>query len=117
EGVRDETNCHPFIIPGHGIGFCHNGIIRQYVNKQSDLCDSALFAGALLSQLPQGFCHNPAIKILLEDFLGCSKAVLMEPNGNVLILNGELGFWHKSGRWYSNAGWRPNKVKVDRRTL
>lgn len=109
-GEKSETNCHPFMVPGHGeLAMAHNGIIRA-VKEDKVLSDTVIFNESYLRGLPKNFLENDAICRLIEHFIDWSKIVFLKGNGECYILNEHKGDW-SNGRWYSNDGWKKPKPK------
>jgi len=102
-GKIDIDNCHPFIIDDDHV-FIHNGIISGVPNDPNK-SDTRMFKNHILSTLPEGWMGHQAIKTLLEDFIGYSKLVVMNRNGDVELYNEKKGEWF-GGVWYSNTGYK-----------
>jgi len=101
-GSVKEENTQPFI--GDKYGWAHNGTISK-ISKYllTDESDTLGFGRMFLNGSVDPF--NPNTKILLEDFLGYNKVVIMNKNGEVTILNEASGSWN-DGIWFSNQAWK-----------
>jgi glutamine amidotransferase len=107
-GSVDEDNCHPFFIDDEHV-FMHNGTITpmtQYCNRGRGKSDTVEFGERILENLPDGWFMNKAIKALIEHYIGWSKIVVMDADGNVDIFNEDKGVWD-NGIWYSNTTYKP----------
>lgn len=102
-GTVDLDNCHPFMIDENHV-FIHNGVISKVPNHAS-MSDTRVFNQQILQQLPRGWFSNPAIKVMLEDYIGYSKLVILKRNGEINIINEKSGFW-EGDVWYSNSGYK-----------
>lgn len=108
-GTIDEGNCHPFPVKGHGLAVAHNGTIHRHVpGKGIEQNDTQLFIAEILEKLPKGFLYSEVTLKLLSVYIGRSKLAFMDAEGNVEIINEDLGDWY-GGRWYSNDGWMPEE--------
>lgn len=103
-GTIKEANCHPFMV-GDAVMF-HNGIIKIHQDKGDDRTDSETFASDYLTHLG-GVPHEPTARIVIEDFIGYSKLVFIDPNAEnpLVICNEAEGHW-VGYSWYSNSSYR-----------
>jgi len=107
EGKVDRINCHPFLV-NENLGFCHNGIIDTgYETK--DCSDTYTFNEVVLKELQVDFLQNPAIMMMLAEYIGKSKLALLNNEGKFWIINEKLGHWDEEGNWYSNDSYKPIK--------
>jgi hypothetical protein len=101
-GVINRENCHPFKV-NNELAFVHNGTITS-VDKDDKMSDTNIFNRQILRKLPNvdiEYLNNPAIKSILEEFIGYSKIVFLDNNGQYALLNEDDGYWEE-GIWYSN---------------
>lgn len=98
-GIVTTFNCHPFMIDRETV-FAHNGVIHG-VPADKKKSDTQMFNDVVLKDLPKGWMKIAAIKTLLEDFIGHSKLIVMDLDGNYNIYNEHKGIWN-DGVWYSN---------------
>ena len=96
KGITCVSNNHPFDIPS-GVLF-HNGTISGLGNK--DYSDTQELAD-LITQCDYKYIED--IQPLIEQIVGTTlnRLVFFEDDGNVTIINEELGVW-EDGVWYSN---------------
>lgn len=106
-GKRDIANCHPFMI-NQETAFIHNGIIIG-VGSDPEMSDTRLFNKCILQELGTGWYNNKAIVKLIADFIGMSKLVILNVNGDVAIINEAKGVWHE-GIWWSNESFKDRKT-------
>ena len=106
-GMKDINNCHPFQVDNQCV-FIHNGTISG-VGSDIKKSDTRLFNEKVLKELPQGWQFRPALKILIEDFIGMSKLVILNLDGEVSIMNESKGSWSE-GIWWSNDSFRRKKT-------
>lgn len=102
KGAISLDNCHPFIIDSHHV-FIHNGTIGKApddtLGKKSD---TVMFNETTLQMLPKGWYGNPAVRTLIEDYIGMSKLAVMNNQGEFQLFNESKGEW-AGDIWYSNT--------------
>lgn len=99
-GKVDEANTHPFQVT-ETLGLTHNGIINNVkcdINK--DMSDTWHFVEKFAKPFANLWQH-PAYKALVEQYIGYSKLIWMDGDGNVEIYNESSGNWN-SQCWFSN---------------
>lgn len=106
-GAIAIENTHPFHLRGGKIGAAHNGVIsmKDCPPKYSDTrwflktrCEPIFGMG--------GDVNDIFTQHRLE--IGSSKLAFMEPTGDVMVINMELGETVE-GVWYSNSGYKEDK--------
>ena len=102
-GEDTLLNAHPFHV-SDDLVFCHNGIISEYNNFNSELSDTQLFNLDILAKLPRKFYMSRAYMLLLEGFCTGSKLLFMDSVGRHAIVNERFGTWN-NGRWFSNTSY------------
>lgn len=106
-GDLDKENTHPFLVDKN-IGVVHNGIISKICTKTDPTkSDTWHFCQLHLSELAidnHKFYQNPVYKELIESYIGQSKLIFMDNEGNVEIFNEKLGSWNTEC-WFSNSSW------------
>lgn len=106
-GAVAAENCHPFFV-NKDIGFIHNGIISQH-SGNTGVSDTRDFNTNILKPLVAKhgttIMFEPAIKRMIEDYIGYSKLVFLDVNGNWSIFNENKGVWDE-GIWYSNTTYK-----------
>lgn len=102
-GTVDTFNCHPFKINKNTV-MMHNGIIPGLPidGKRSD---TQMFNDLILKDLPKDFYKFYSYELLIEKFIGASKLVVMDIEGNFTIYNEKAGHW-KDDVWYSNTSYK-----------
>lgn len=104
-GAKDAVNTHPWQIDANS-ALVHNGII-SWLAGNKDVSDSGELARVL-----HGIDWTDPMKAkLIEEGLGWNKVVIMNGEGQHVILNASKGTW-EDGCWYSNHGFRPIKTYV-----
>jgi predicted glutamine amidotransferase len=108
-GTTDTFNCHPFFIDDKTT-FIHNGIINK-VSHDLKKSDTQMFNEEILQGLPEGWQFNMSIKPLIEDFIGFSKLVVLNSEGEWEIFNEKKGEWNEEETvWFSNSSYKPRKT-------
>jgi hypothetical protein len=117
-GSKVERNCHPFHI-NENLAMMHNGVMRQmekYIDDDSDISDSEAFVDRYLKQAFSSIDitalqGGQPINDLFDVFVGASKLLFMDNEGEVAIVNERVGTWSKYGlgkdMWFSNTRWKP----------
>ena len=106
-GKVNEANCHPFNV-NNKLSFVHNGMID--INHCNNYSDTYYF-NLLLSSLPDKFLGNEAIKELLSAYIGHSKLIFLNNEGQYTLINEEFGHWDDFGNWFSNHSYKPYQAK------
>lgn len=103
-GSVDEFNCHPFQINPTSV-MMHNGTIHKCTplksEKDEKRSDTQIFNDEVLKTLPVGWEKSEGIRDMIEDYIGQSKVITMNDEGEVTIFNEGSGHWAK-GCWWSN---------------
>jgi glutamine amidotransferase len=106
-GKINIENCHPFKI-NKNLYFVHNGIIDKVeTNKRKS--DTVMFNETILKKLPNDFLNNKAIIKLISDYIDSSKLAFMNNNGDVTLINENMGEYNEDGIWFSNRSYIPYK--------
>ena len=107
--THGETNAemtHPFQVDDN-LAFAHNGIISGFGSKSHS--DTWHFNEEIIKELRQSvpnFLHLPVYNKLITQVIGHSKLVFMDNEGNVDIVNKNLGDESEDGFWFSNSTWK-----------
>lgn len=107
-GDVNQENTHPFWVVKGKLALAHNGVIRPLTNLTSAKeSDTAVFARMLSENYknPASVLKNEFIRATLEAYIGYSKVVFMNAEGETIILNEQMGTWHKNV-WYSNDSFK-----------
>lgn len=115
-GLRDEKNCHPFLV-NENLGFVHNGVIQ--INRPKEEFSDTWYFNILI----QHFVHSVPSAWSKDKFkslfyrlsdkrfkgvsLGSSKFIFLDSQGSHAIFNERAGMW-ENGIWYSNASYKAN---------
>lgn len=102
-GLNNKANCHPFRV-NDKLAFCHNGIIHQTEKKNSFFSDTWHFNEIILKKLPPNFLEYRPVWDLIKEFIGHSKLCFLTNEGNVHIINEQMGV-NVGENWYSNGGY------------
>ena len=109
-GDYEATNCHPFEI-APGIVFAHNGIISSLPTDKTK-SDTVVFNELILQNLIRVYgkqiLFDKTIQTILSGYIGWSKLVFLDNQGNHLITNEDKGQWI-SKCWFSNNTWQKFK--------
>ena len=102
---QDEgtINVHPFKVR-KGLVFAHNGTISK-APIDDILSDTQMFNKEVLQNLPQDFVYNKGMQTLISEYIGHSKLVFLDDNGDTIIINEHMGEW-EGGVWYSNSSYK-----------
>lgn len=111
KGKTTLDNCHPFVI-NNDMAMIHNGTITKiHVDTASGESDTAVFARDWLGQLPKGWEDNEPLKLMIEDFIGWSKIVILHRKKGPIFLNESKGVWNDDHTiWYSNKSYETYKT-------
>lgn len=109
-GAVEVSNCHPFYVTSE-IGFIHNGVISKH-GGNTNKSDTRDFNEKLLRPMVKSFgttiIHSPQIQPLVESYIGYSKLVFLDKDGNATIYNESMGNYDNNV-WYSNTSWQEPK--------
>jgi hypothetical protein len=106
-GEKDESNVHPFTVPGHAWSMAHNGMLPLSDGPfGSGRSDSRILAEDILSQMTWEDLKNE--RDTMEWWLQGDKVVILtgekRPTGGpVIIYNENRGTWKSDGIWHSSA--------------
>jgi glutamine amidotransferase len=100
-------NCHPFFI-NNKMSFIHNGIISHH-SKDKNISDTKQFNDKILKPLVDKYgtslVFHPSFATIIEQYIGYSKLVFLDVDGNYKIFNEDKGVWD-DGIWYSNNSYK-----------
>lgn len=117
-GSVKAINTHPFEVSDE-LAMMHNGVIRKvdkYIPKESDVSDSQMFAERFVKDAfsvinISSLAKGQPINDLFAEYIGTSKLLFMDAQGDVAIVNETGGTWAKTGlgegMWFSNMNWKP----------
>lgn len=112
-GVNKE-NTHPFQVTP-ALGMVHNGIISK-VNCDLDktMSDTWHFNEKILKKFPF-LWKDSSFKELVESYIGYSKLILMNGEGEFNIYNESSGVWDCSC-WFSNTSYKTKTYTTTKST-
>ena len=119
-GAIIPENIHPFTC-GEDAVWCINGTISKLNFKGRTESDCFIFHDLIISRLHQDnkeFYKNIGIQLLIESYIGIAKMVLLDKNGDYLIINENLGEWRdktKKDTWFSNNLFKQSIEKETRK--
>jgi predicted glutamine amidotransferase len=92
---------HPFFVKSN-VGMVHNGTIPKLAVPKGH-SDTSIFAHKLYKNLPNPMIslRNSFTREQITSYIGRSKLVFMDGNGDVFIINGHMGV-HRNNCWFSN---------------
>ena len=100
---------HPFHLQNN-IAMVHNGVIPSMPSVRRE-SDTSIYAKVLQSRYQDPMAAlddiNNRIEVLVE--IGMSKLVFMNGDGNIRIVNEQMGHW-ENGCWFSNHSYLAPKV-------
>lgn len=105
-GPKNKENCHPFYTHKNKIALAHNGTILS-LKENKEKSDTWLLA-EMLSRYNETWTDNKQIQILLNDFIGYGKLVVLTPK----LLWRYGNFEKENDVFYSNKSYLPEKVKI-----
>jgi len=115
-GSIDPRNCHPFQM-NDSLAMAHNGVMQNIgIPEGEDISDSEAFLNryvrdAFSSISIDALSNGMPINELFSKFIGSSKLVFMDNDGDVAIVNEGAGTWLE-GTWHSNMLWKPYVKKT-----
>ena len=112
-GDYGAENTHPHHVTKNLV-FAHNGVIwAAGLPQDKEKSDSVVFNDLVLKNLVRVYgkklIADPAFKIMLADFIGGSKLVFLDNQGNIQIINESGGTW-VSDCWFSNNSWKESNA-------
>ena len=111
-GKINEENTHPFTI-SNKMAFAHNGMIKC-VETTPEHSDTWHFNEAIIKpmqKLDNKFLKKQHNIKLLSEVIGYSKLVFLQANGEITIINKNLGDDKTPGIWYSNSSYKPKVIQ------
>jgi len=111
-GVRNEDNCHPFIVGGDtDTVLAHNGVLDTFIGKDDKRSDTRIFAEDTLPKLG-GVCalEDENLYRMIEGWASGSKIAILTTNPSaqyqLYLINERLGTWDEHGVWWSNSSYK-----------
>lgn len=100
-GVNAE-NTHPFRVHD-SLGMIHNGIINNVSTPDATKSDTWHFVDRFIKKYSAHW-QDEEFQELIESYIGHSKLIFLDGEGNFKIYKENLGKWN-SECWFSNDSW------------
>ena len=107
-GATDRENTHPFQV-GESLAFVHNGTIGKTTILDTKFSDTYHFNTSMLKKLyadDPDFIFRDHYQELIGAYIGWSKLVFLDNQGNHVLVNESAGTWDDEV-WYSNTSYKP----------
>jgi glutamine amidotransferase len=107
-GVKNEQNCHPFVVGGDERTYlAHNGILDVSIHKSDKRSDTRVFAEDTLPRIGGvSALDDDNVWIMAETWAKGSKIAILtvDPAAKhpMYLLNESAGSWDNEGIWWSN---------------
>jgi glutamine amidotransferase len=111
-GVKNEENCHPFIVGGDSQTYlAHNGILDVQIDATDKRSDTRVFAEDVLPAMGgvTSLDDDNVWKIVSKWAMGSKIAIFtLNPKAkdNCYIINEDAGHWDNEGNWWSNTTYK-----------
>ena len=111
-GVKNEDNCHPFIVGGDQRTYlAHNGILDVQIAATDKRSDTRVFAEDVLPAMGgvTSLDDDNVWKIISKWAMGSKIAILtIDPSAKAAcyIVNEDAGHWDNDGNWWSNTTYK-----------
>ena len=108
-GVKNEQNCHPFIVGGDEQTYlAHNGVLDINIADNDRRSDTRVFAEDTLPAMGGvTVLDDDNVFHILQKWAGGSKIAVLtvDPKAQypIYLLNENLGTWDDKGVWWSNS--------------
>lgn len=109
-GTLNRTNCHPFPV-NRGAMLMHNGVLYDFTDHTSKLNDTQLFIQKILSNVPENELFSEWMLSLVEKAISGNKFVMLNDQGEWVILNEHMGQW-EGENWFSNMNWKRKMTRT-----
>lgn len=107
-GVKNEQNCHPFMVGGDERTYlAHNGVLDISIGKSDKRSDTRVFAEDTLPRIGGvSALDDDNVWIMAETWAKGSKIAILtcDPAAKhpMYLLNESAGSWDNEGIWWSN---------------
>ena len=111
-GVKNEQNCHPFMVGGDERTYlAHNGILDINISAGDKRSDTRIFAEDTLFAMGGVTALDDAhVWTMVSKWALGSKIVIftLDPDANdqCYIINENAGHWDNEGMWWSNSTYK-----------
>lgn len=112
-GVKNEDNCHPFVVgDDKDTVLAHNGILDVTIAPNDKRSDTRVFAEDVLPAMGGvTVLDNAHVWGVLSKWASGNKIAVLTTNPNTkyscYIINEGLGSWDNDGIWWSNDSYKP----------
>jgi len=116
-GVKNEQNCHPFMVGGSDLTYlAHNGMLDVSIEHGDRRSDTRVFAEDVLPKIGGvSALDDDTIWTMISKWASGNKiAVLtLDPSAKhgFYLINENLGTWDDEGVWWSNASHKRTTTK------
>lgn len=111
-GVKNQENCHPFMVGGDDRTYlAHNGILDIDIHATDKRSDTRVFAEDTLPAMGgvSALDDDNVWRIISKWSLGSKIAILtLDPSASDVcyIINESSGHWDNDGMWWSNSTYK-----------
>lgn len=108
-GVKNEQNCHPFMVGGSELIYlAHNGVLDVTIPDGDKRSDTRILAEDILPKIGGiASLDDDTVWTMVSKWAGGSKIAIinLDPAGNhpFYLINENLGTWDDKGIWWSNS--------------
>ena len=112
-GVKNEQNCHPFVVGGDERTYlAHNGVLDISIGKSDKRSDTRVFAEDTLPKIGGvSALDDDNVWIMVESWASGSKIAILtcDPTAKhpMYLINEKAGAWDDKGMWWSNQSHKP----------
>lgn len=117
-GVKNEQNCHPFMVGGDERTYlAHNGILDVSIHKSDKRSDTRVFAEDTLPRIGGvSALDDDNVWIMAETWAKGSKIAILtcDPTAKhpMYLLNESAGSWDNEGIWWSNQSHKRKEYAI-----
>ena len=108
-GVKNEQNCHPFMVGGSELTYlAHNGVLDVTIPDGDKRSDTRILAEDILPKIGGiASLDDDTVWTMVSKWAGGSKIAIinLDPAGKhpFYLINENLGTWDDTGVWWSNS--------------
>jgi len=115
-GVKNEQNCHPYMVDGSDqIYLAHNGMLDIVPAQNDKRSDTRIFAEDWLPGIGIESLDNPYMMEFISSWAYGSKICILSVDPRLTyqmyLINENAGKW-VDGVWWSNDGYKPAPIYV-----
>lgn len=113
-GVKNELNCHPFMVGGSDMTYlAHNGMLDIEPAKGDKRSDTRIFAEEWLPSVGIESLDNPYMLEFISSWADYNKICILSVDPrltySMYLINEHLGKW-VDGVWWSNESYKPAPI-------